>query len=121
LQAFAGLTSLKELSLQRNHRLISIDPMAFKVSLLNNIFLPFHWLILQGDSTTSTNDSNPAIIRLSDNALTSIDEDLLSWKDLEYLDLLRNPWICDCNLQWVAQFREQNPAEAAILIDPDFK
>ncbi|ODM94931.1 Leucine-rich repeat neuronal protein 2 [Orchesella cincta] len=101
--AFAGLTSLHELSCQTNYHLTLIDPMAFR-----------------GDPETEAGDCNPKIVRLGDNDLRFIDYPLLSWKDIDILELHRNSWVCDCDLQWVSDFYKHKPKEAAILGDSYF-
>jgi hypothetical protein len=65
-------------------------------------------------------DCHPKAVKLGDNNLNFIDYGLLIWKNLEMLELYRNPWICDCNLQWVAEFYRKRTEDAAILADSDF-
>ncbi|CAL8091708.1 unnamed protein product [Orchesella dallaii] len=101
--AFAGLPSLRELSCQMNYYLTVIDPMAFR-----------------GDPETEVEDCHPKIVRLGDNDLRFIDYPLLVWKDIEILELHRNSWVCDCNLQWVSDFYKHKLKEAAILGDSYF-
>jgi hypothetical protein len=66
-------------------------------------------------------DSHPKIVYLADNNLNYIEYGLLVWKEMELLELYRNPWICDCNLQWIAEFHQKRPADAVILTDSDFQ
>lgn len=61
--------------------------------------------------------SNPKLVKLSDDSLSYIDFGLLNWTSLEELILLRNPWYCDCKLQWVPQFNKHNPKDATELRD----
>ncbi|XP_010179375.1 PREDICTED: immunoglobulin superfamily member 10, partial [Mesitornis unicolor] len=47
-------------------------------------------------------------IYLSDNALLSLPQDMLSYMaELESLYLHGNPWCCDCSLQWLAEWATQ--------------
>jgi len=65
-------------------------------------------------------NSSPKVVYFNDNGLENIDFTLLEWSQLELLALFRNPWVCDCHLQWVAEFLERKPSEATMLADPDF-
>jgi hypothetical protein len=102
--SFSGLNSLVELSCERNRMLTYVDPLAFQADPL----------------VAKSTNSTPRTVRLGGNGLAYIEFPLLPWKDLEDLDLLGNPWNCDCNLQWVASFRAQKSSEASILMDTDF-
>lgn len=62
-------------------------------------------------------DSNPKLVKLAENSLTYIEFGLLNWTTLEELILVRNPWMCDCNLQWVPIFNKHKPKEATELRD----
>ncbi|XP_021252413.1 immunoglobulin superfamily member 10 [Numida meleagris] len=49
-------------------------------------------------------------IHLSDNALTSLPREMFSYtSELESIYLHGNPWSCDCNLQWLAEWAKQRP------------
>uniref|UniRef100_A0A8C9L8K2 Immunoglobulin superfamily member 10 n=1 Tax=Pavo cristatus TaxID=9049 RepID=A0A8C9L8K2_PAVCR len=49
-------------------------------------------------------------IHLSDNALTSLPREMLSYMpELESIYLHGNPWSCDCDLQWFAEWAKQRP------------
>ncbi|KFZ64306.1 Immunoglobulin superfamily member 10, partial [Podiceps cristatus] len=49
-------------------------------------------------------------IYLSDNALTSLPQEMFSYMpELESIYLHGNPWSCDCHLQWFAEWAEQRP------------
>jgi hypothetical protein len=102
--AFAGLISLKEFIAQKNHFLTHIEVFAFRVP----------------DDQVELGDSNPRVVKLGDNNLNSIEYGLLNWTHLETLELYRNPWICNCHLQWVAEFFKKRKSDAAILADSDF-
>lgn len=87
-----------------NYYLTYIDPLAFR-----------------GDpDVDESTDSHPKVVRLGDNDLQSIGYPLLAWQTLDILELHRNSWICDCNLQWASDFYKHKPKEAAILADSYF-
>lgn len=95
-----------------NYYLTTIDSLAFRGDP-NPIFSP-------DEDSTHLLDSHPKIVRLGDNDLHSIDYPLLQWQSLDILELHRNSFICDCNLQWVSDFYRHRPHEAAILNDSYF-
>ncbi|XP_067851069.1 immunoglobulin superfamily member 10 [Heptranchias perlo] len=92
-EAFYGLSSLKLLHLEGNmlqelHRDTFVTfrfSQIFKLSSIKHIYL-------------------------SDNALTSIPSDLLSYiPEIESIYLHGNKWSCDCNLRWLAELNERLP------------
>ncbi|XP_048397529.1 immunoglobulin superfamily member 10 [Stegostoma tigrinum] len=92
-EAFYGLTSLKLVHLEGNmlqelHRDTFVTfrfSQIFKMSSIKHIYL-------------------------SDNALTSIPSDLLSYiPELESIYLHGNQWSCDCNLRWLTELNERLP------------
>ncbi|XP_052543444.1 immunoglobulin superfamily member 10 isoform X2 [Tympanuchus pallidicinctus] len=49
-------------------------------------------------------------VHLSDNTLTSLPREMFSYmSELESIYLHGNPWACDCDLQWFAEWAEQRP------------
>ncbi|XP_072200110.1 immunoglobulin superfamily member 10 [Excalfactoria chinensis] len=49
-------------------------------------------------------------LHLSDNVLTSLPQEMFSYmSELESIYLHGNPWSCDCNLQWIAEWAKQRP------------
>lgn len=84
--ALSKLTSLQELYLGHNNHLTSIHSKALS-SLGDNGVM--HW---------------PPIVRLDlgHNNLPRVEKDLLeNWRVLKYLNLEGNPWMCDCESQWM--------------------
>jgi len=102
--AFAGLPNLQTLQCEKNYHLSDINPLAFR-----------------GNPKTNTSDSNPKVVQLGYNGLSHFEYPLLKWETLEELELYGNPWMCDCNLQWVSTFILGAPINATILMDTDFK
>ncbi|XP_067898771.1 immunoglobulin superfamily member 10 [Heterodontus francisci] len=92
-EAFYGLTSLKLLHLEGN----------MLQELHRDTFVTFRFSRIFKMSSIKH-------IYLSDNALTSISSDLLSYiPEIESIYLHGNQWFCDCNLRWLAELNEKLP------------
>lgn len=84
-----GLESLEELDLSHNHHLSSIDPDAFVFTEKDN----------------SERKQWPLIKKLflNNNNLSTIDvNSFIKWKEMKEIHIHDNPWLCDCQLQWVS-------------------
>lgn len=96
---FYGLTSLRLVHLEGN-LLKQLHPdtfvtlrysQVFKISFMKHIYL-------------------------SDNALTSLPQEMFSYmSELESIYLHGNPWSCDCSLQRFAEWAKQRPGELKAL------
>jgi len=85
--AMSQLTALQELYLSHNPHLLSIHPDTFSARRDND-----------------ESEAWPPIIKLDlgYNRLSSVDRHLLGhWETLQYLNLEGNPWMCDCENQWM--------------------
>ncbi|XP_067407114.1 immunoglobulin superfamily member 10 [Emydura macquarii macquarii] len=92
-EVFYGLTSLRLVHLEGN-LLIQLHPDTFVTLRYIQIF-----------KTSSIKH-----IYLSDNFLTSLPQEMFSYMpELESIYLHGNPWSCDCDLQWFADWAEQWP------------
>lgn len=86
--AFAGLEKLKELRLSNNHHLSYIDPEAFTFPEVDNPNI-LQW-------------PNIKKLSLNNNNLTRLEErTFIKWEDMEEVHIHDNPWLCDCDLQWI--------------------
>ncbi|XP_059848703.1 immunoglobulin superfamily member 10 [Hypanus sabinus] len=92
-EAFYGLTSLKLLQLEGN----------MLQELHRDTFVTFRFSQIFKASSIKH-------LYLSDNALTSIPSDLLSYiSEIESIYLNGNKWFCDCKLKWLAELNEKQP------------
>uniref|UniRef100_A0A8C0BA70 Immunoglobulin superfamily member 10 n=1 Tax=Buteo japonicus TaxID=224669 RepID=A0A8C0BA70_9AVES len=90
---FYGLTSLRLVHLEGN-LLKQLHPDTFVTLRYSQIF----------------KISFVKHIYLSDNVLTSLPQELFSYmSELESIYLHGNPWSCDCNLQWFAEWAKERP------------
>lgn len=56
------------------------------------------------DEPTRTEWPRVKRMYLHNNNLSSLDSSLLArWDDMEVVDIRQNPWICDCDNQWVIE------------------
>lgn len=87
--SMAGLESLTELRLSNNHHLSHIDSAAFIFPEEDNAAIPQYPLVKK--------------LFLNNNNLSSIDSDLfINWNRMEEVHIHDNPWLCDCNIQWMS-------------------
>lgn len=91
--AFTPLKNLISLRLSSNPKLSYIDEKAF-----DGMF-----------SKENIEDANINEVYLSGNNLKVLSAGLLPWKSLQVIDLQRNSWNCDCNLQWFNQLKNVMP------------
>ncbi|NXI64510.1 IGS10 protein, partial [Anseranas semipalmata] len=90
---FYGLTSLRLVHLEGN-LLKQLHP---------DTFVTLHYIQIFKISSIKH-------IYLSDNVLTSLPQEMFSYmSELESIYLHGNPWSCDCNLQWFAEWAKQRP------------
>jgi Leucine-rich repeat (LRR) protein len=86
--AFAGLERLNELRLSHNHHLSFIDPSAFTFP----------------EKDDSERLQWPPIRKLflNNNNLTTLEETtFINWEDMKEVHIHDNPWVCDCEIQWI--------------------
>lgn len=103
---FSGLKSLEKLIMSSCPSLTVIDPLAFYV--------------VEGDEMALKE------IHIQDNHLQTLDESMLPWLQLQYVDIQNNPWDCDCHFKWVAKelipdLERKNPGTTLSILcaEPD--
>lgn len=84
----SGLESLTELQLSHNHHLSYIHPSAFTFP----------------DKDNEDHELWPQVekLYLNNNNLSSLDNSLFGTWKMKEIHLHDNPWLCDCQLQWVS-------------------
>ena len=86
--SLAGLESLKELRLSHNHHLSYIHPAAFSFPEVDNLEVT-QWPVVKK-------------LFLENNNLSTITSDMLThWTEMEEIHIHDNPWLCDCEIDWV--------------------
>ncbi|XP_020836510.1 immunoglobulin superfamily member 10 [Phascolarctos cinereus] len=114
---FHGLRSLTRLHLDHNH-LEFINPETFYgltslrlVHLEGNLLTKLHPNTFVSLSYFQIfKISFIKYIYLSDNFLTSIPQEMILYMtELESIYLHGNPWVCDCELNWLPDWIQQNP------------
>lgn len=100
--AFEGLAKLRQLFIVSCAKLASIDLNAFSgVTRLETLMISNNPQLRQINEMAFEKPNSLRQLLLADNALSSIPEQLLNWSQLTELDLGRNPWQCDCQLEWL--------------------
>lgn len=88
--SMSGLEGLTELRLSNNHHLSYIHPSAFTFPEKDNPERG-QWPLVKK-------------LFLNNNNLTTIDNLLLiRWEDMEEVHIHDNPWLCDCEIEWVIE------------------
>lgn len=86
--SLGGLESLQELRLSHNHHLSYIHPSAFAFP--------------EKDNANITQWPQVKKLFLESNNLSTIGSDMFTyWEKMEEIHIHDNPWLCDCELQWV--------------------
>lgn len=87
--SMSGLESLVELRLSNNHHLSFIHPDAFKFPETDNSVMVQVPLVKK--------------LFLNNNNLSSLSSDTFTlWNKMQEVHIHDNPWLCDCELQWVS-------------------
>ncbi|KAL1501242.1 hypothetical protein ABEB36_006604 [Hypothenemus hampei] len=87
--SLAGLTGLEELYVKDNIKLTYLDPFALPKT--NEKSGGAVWPLLKK-------------LNLANNKLAYLDSDFIArWDSLTELDILDNPWTCECENQWLVE------------------
>jgi Leucine-rich repeat (LRR) protein len=107
---FVGLKSLTEIRLERIHTLQRIGMNAFQdLENLQSFICRNNYQLNEIDSKAFTNNITGEPLRLISvilrhNSLQTLSSEMLLWKSLHQIDFEGNPWNCDCNLKWIAEY-----------------
>jgi len=105
--SFVKMTTLEEIYLDNMKELAEIKEKTFshlhnvkKISITNNPHLSYldrnAFLAMYNRSWLSLKE-----IDIRANRLSSLSEHTLPWCNITTIDLRENPWMCDCNFQWI--------------------
>lgn len=104
--------SLKVLSLNRMYTLTDIHHYAFyNLYSLEKLFIndcpnlrEFNELAF--DVASKNYHLHPKVLSLARNGLTTLNESYeYFFRNMYHIDLRHNPWICDCNILWMQEFK----------------
>lgn len=85
----SGLENLSELRLSNNHHLEFIHESAFTFPEVDNAEIE-QWPVVKK-------------LYINNNNLTSLNiHTFIRWKEMDEVHLHDNPWLCDCDLEWVS-------------------
>lgn len=112
--AFSGLTSLNSLVVYGN-KIRDLPAGLFKgLSSLQLLLLNANEIkCVRVDAFQDLSSLN--LLSLYDNKIQSLANGTFTpLKNIKNLHLARNPFICDCNMQWLTEYLHQNPIETSI-------
>ncbi|XP_075062506.1 uncharacterized protein LOC142151094 [Mixophyes fleayi] len=116
--AFAGLKKLKSLELQKNE-IDHLPKEVFKdVPLLTQLDLSYNKLWIIPDQLISSLDHLEKFY-LTGNKLTEIPDGFFGDLVLAYVYLDKNPWNCNCALEYFKKWIEENVDSVYHIIDSD--
>ncbi|KAH8239709.1 hypothetical protein KR032_007171, partial [Drosophila birchii] len=100
--AFAGLRELRHLELTGAQRLRRVESGAFTGNTnLEHLNLSSNKQLSVLPATALGGLPRLSTVVLKANQLSTLDEGLVPWADLQTLDLSENPFVCDCRLLWL--------------------
>lgn len=100
--AFAGLARLRLVNISGSHRLVVLRSSAFTSNTdLRRVVLNHNYRLSNIEPKAFEGLPLLRHVSLREDALQTVSEDLLTWDELETLDLRDNPFECNCSLLWL--------------------
>lgn len=127
--AFAGLKNLRLLDISGSIHLRRIEANAFATNTnLESITIISNKMLAEVQEGAFSGLPHLKHVVLRDNALTTLDEGLFPWSELQTLDLSENPIVCDCRVLWLrnllilknsSQFGSEQPEQTIFCHAPE--
>ncbi|KAL5290651.1 hypothetical protein ACFFRR_010173 [Megaselia abdita] len=101
-KSFVGMKNLKYLEISGSFNLNRIEEGAFSANTnLESISISANKKLTKIHPTAFRGLPHLKEVNLRDNALTTLNENMLAWSELKKLDLSENPIACDCKMLWL--------------------
>jgi len=101
--AFQDLVNLRQLFIEYNRKLKEIQPKAFM------------------SNSTEDHLCELTEVSLKGNALTTLSQTALPWKNINDLDFSDNPWRCDCHMKWLVNLTVNERTEENYICKQPYK
>ena len=109
---FQGYSHLEELILFQNNLTATRAGMFRGLKNLKTLLLNSNNISRVDRDTFTAMSGNLKLLSLYDNRIETLDEGTFdSLQDIQILHLGKNPFRCDCNLRWLADYLSRNSVE----------
>ncbi|XP_053681325.1 insulin-like growth factor-binding protein complex acid labile subunit [Anopheles nili] len=110
--AFFGLSNLRKVSISGALNLQLVQSGAFASNAnLDTIVLSSNRLLAELDEGAFSGLPHIENVILRDNAIRTLREELLPWKQMRNFDISGNPLVCNCHLRWMKDLLREKPVE----------
>lgn len=110
--AFYGLFNLRKIDISGALNLRRLQAGAFSANTnLDTIVIASNKQLAEIEEGAFSGLPHIENVILRDNAIRTVREELLPWKQLRNFDLSENPLVCNCHLQWLRNLLRQRSIE----------